>query len=206
MLEKLIFFLCKNKRRAAYYKAMADYGADEVLKLQKEITLLEDRLEENIYKNTVKEVDYLLHSPNRILCDIIRADACNLLIMFEFDDGCFGDDVYEFYLQEVTDAQGKGREASLNFSVRDGKVKIQEIDSPANSGWGSLLMKYLLRFAPMVKGILIYGWLSPDDLDDIRDAAHKDRLLHFYQKHGFVITDCTDKGGKWAWLQLETDE
>lgn len=52
-----------------------------------------------------------------------------------------------------------------------------------NEGIGTELLKYIEEIARSQEVKIIKGWLSDIDLQD-----HRDRLLHFYSKNGFDIT------------------
>ena len=64
-----------------------------------------------------------------------------------------------------------------------------------NRGIGSLLMKELKKFAIQLKISRITGWLSTVDIgtdEDIDKKECRNRVYHFYEKHGFLITDQKD--------------
>ena len=60
-----------------------------------------------------------------------------------------------------------------------------------NRGYGSMMMEKLLEFALENEYSLIYGNLAECDL------GHKDRLLHFYRKFGFIITEYPELQGNY---------
>lgn len=82
------------------------------------------------------------------------------------------------------------REEPLTVRIGDFIVKSYDI----NRGYGSILMDYLKEFSEAREKINITGSLSPFDL-----STHKERLLHFYRKHGFIISQPDDKG--WCSIQ-----
>ena len=55
-------------------------------------------------------------------------------------------------------------------------------DKSINKGYGTILLKELFEYANKKHISNIYGHLSLVDYD------HKDRLIYFYEKHGFEIT------------------
>jgi ribosomal protein S18 acetylase RimI-like enzyme len=70
---------------------------------------------------------------------------------------------------------------------QDGSVNILNInvrDNDANNGYGSILMKQLLKVAISNDIGVVRGEIVPQDY-----ATHKDRLFHFYKKHDFNIED-----------------
>lgn len=75
-----------------------------------------------------------------------------------------------------------------SWNIENNHIYIQDIYSPAtNEGFGSIAMEELFRNAKKAGIETITGKLyfkSPSD-DDYQE--HKERLLHFYQKHGFEI-------------------
>lgn len=81
-------------------------------------------------------------------------------------------------------------------TVTDKEILIGDIlhsneGADYNKGYGSLMMEKLLEYA-VQKGITyIYGNLSEVDL------GHKDRLHHFYQKFGFIITEYPEPQGNY---------
>lgn len=68
--------------------------------------------------------------------------------------------------------------------------------SAAQKGYGSVMMEAILHFARRQNPIRqVSGWLAPGDL-----KSHGERLLHFYQKFGFSMTDLEE--GKQITLDL----
>lgn len=67
-------------------------------------------------------------------------------------------------------------------------IKICDIHSyKKNRGYGSIMMRNLIEYSKKNDFIYIDGWLSRVDY------GHRKRLLHFYQKFGFIIILCSDK-------------
>ena len=76
-------------------------------------------------------------------------------------------------------------------------ITISDIDcQKSNRGYGSEMMKELVKYARQNGFSYINGWLSKVDYD------HKERLYHFYQKFGFKIIQ-NDDGMKFADIKLE---
>ncbi|MBQ8949872.1 MAG: GNAT family N-acetyltransferase [Eubacterium sp.] len=76
----------------------------------------------------------------------------------------------------------------------DNKALLADIDNKncINRGVGSILFK---RFEELCKekGVTeIYGNLAYVDI------GHKDRLIHFYKKHGYTIFEENDQSGYWG--------
>lgn len=63
-------------------------------------------------------------------------------------------------------------------------IWIAEVDS--NKGYGSILMKSLIKYAKLNDFNEIYGKLSPVDNDS---EEHIKRRNHFYKKFGFEINN-----------------
>lgn len=61
---------------------------------------------------------------------------------------------------------------------------ITDIQVEINQGMGTLLMEELFKYAKMSNVGMVVGNLERRDLED-----HGERLIHFYHKFGFVITD-----------------
>lgn len=51
-----------------------------------------------------------------------------------------------------------------------------------NRGYGTIMMRYLIGYARDIGCSGIYGYLS-----DV-DRGHEDRLVHFYEKFGFIVS------------------
>ena len=66
-----------------------------------------------------------------------------------------------------------------------------------NDGYGSLLLEFMIDFCRQNHLDSISGSLAPIDTTD-----HPERLYHFYQKHGFTITDTDDPDTKSIYLKL----
>lgn len=66
--------------------------------------------------------------------------------------------------------------------IHDNKRKI-------NRGYGSAMMELLISYAKQNGYSKLYGNLSNVDI------GHKDRLYHFYEKFGFIITEYPEKKG-----------
>lgn len=76
-------------------------------------------------------------------------------------------------------------------------IKISDIEcKKSNRGYGSVMMKELIKYARQNEFKLINGWLSKVDY------GHKERLYHFYQKFGFEIIQ-NDEGMKFADIKLD---
>ncbi|MFB5661156.1 hypothetical protein [Alteribacillus sp. HJP-4] len=61
-------------------------------------------------------------------------------------------------------------------------IHIGDIKGPADKGYGSVCMKYLKSLAADQNIPFITGDIAE------RDYGHVDRLIHFYEKHGFDVT------------------
>jgi len=79
------------------------------------------------------------------------------------------------------------------YYKEEAKIKIGDIKISGqniNCGYGSIMMKELLKIADRQKVRQITGWISGVDWN------HIERLQHFYEKHGFkVILDLEKKSG-----------
>lgn len=78
----------------------------------------------------------------------------------------------------------KGR--SILKAVDHGEfITIGDIECVKNNkGYGSIMLEELIEYAKEKEKEYIDGWLSQSDVKD-----HKERLLAFYKKFGFEITD-----------------
>lgn len=67
----------------------------------------------------------------------------------------------------------------------------------ANNGYGSILLNTLIDIAKSRNVSVISGWISRVDYN------HIERILHFYQKHGFDVIQKeynTYKIGNLIWI------
>jgi GNAT superfamily N-acetyltransferase len=72
------------------------------------------------------------------------------------------------------------------------KINLADIDIKEhmfNKGYGSILLSNLVNIAKKRDVSIISGWISRVDIN------HIERLLHFYQKHGFeiILKETADK-------------
>ncbi|NGP46522.1 hypothetical protein G4V62_16790 [Bacillaceae bacterium SIJ1] len=65
--------------------------------------------------------------------------------------------------------------------TKEGTLWIGDIKGEVNQGFGSICMAYLKEQAEEYNAWRIEGDLAK------RDWGHLDRLIHFYQKHGFDV-------------------
>ena len=78
--------------------------------------------------------------------------------------------------------------AHINFKITDTDAYLCDVlTSINNRGYGSMLMQALFRYLSYRGSACLKGELSDVDLND-----HKDRLLHFYKKQGFIIIEKTE--------------
>lgn len=66
---------------------------------------------------------------------------------------------------------------------------IHDNERKINRGYGSAMMESLISYAEQNGYSKFYGNLSDVDI------GHKDRLYHFYEKFGFIITEYPEKKG-----------
>lgn len=91
------------------------------------------------------------------------------------------DNYLGIYVSENKDVIGKMQCVMENSSILIGDI-IFNNSRYYNRGYGSKMMDVLQQFAIDNNIKEIKGNLSVVDLD------HRDRLHHFYEKHGFTIT------------------
>jgi GNAT superfamily N-acetyltransferase len=81
-----------------------------------------------------------------------------------------------------------GLDGNLQYLVGGDKEKYLRICDTRyqalNQGIGSQILAFLEEIARQKQCDRINGWLSPVDLND-----HGDRLLHFCDKNGFMLTE-----------------
>lgn len=66
-------------------------------------------------------------------------------------------------------------------------VDIQISKNDRNKGYGSVVIEALFEAGENLETIKYIGTLSPIDLNNPDDPLHKDRIKHFYEKHGFIV-------------------
>ncbi len=76
----------------------------------------------------------------------------------------------------------------------DNKVLLADIDNKncINRGVGSKLIERFEELCKEKGATEIYGNLANVDI------GHKDRLIHFYKKHGYTIFEENDQSGYWG--------
>lgn len=80
---------------------------------------------------------------------------------------------------------------------------IDEIETKEiNKGYGTILMECFIDYCKRHKVQIIRGKLCSCDLADKQDNKHGERLLHFYRKYGFVISEADKKGERYISLKL----
>ena len=141
----------------------------------------------------LQQIRWVLESPDAFLLDLLEKESGYILVAAEYARG--PQDCEEYTLRAVSvEIDGIGDEARLDFSRSNDVLEIVGVDCRPNSGWGSFLMERTLRIAKALHATSVWGWLSPVDLEDSQDPGHGSRLLHFYRKFGFEITDDREMG------------
>lgn len=202
----MLNFLNRKKNRLAFYEGVTDRSREVIADLERQLTVLNDELDNNLYKKTVEAMDFLLQNPNMILCDLQTGETANVFVTFEICDKVNGVDTYEFHLHEVTSPNGITNDAYLYFWVESECIEIHDVISPSNSGWGTLLMKHLIEYAKMANCKTITGRISSVDANDRYDENHYARLIHFYSKFNFSISDVLESGWRNIRIDLLQDE
>ena len=72
-----------------------------------------------------------------------------------------------------------------------GDIRHHKESADYNKGFGTRMMEALVTYTREHHFDCVYGNLSKVDLD------HKDRLHHFYQKFGFIITEYPEPQGNY---------
>lgn len=169
--------------------------------LEKQLRFLEREQREGLKKKTLQTLENLLRSPNIVVLELQTDDESATIVALEMEGFISGESKFSFQLFEVRARLGVSAQGSLYAGIREGLLEIYEISGPKNRGWGSLLMHRVLTYAKAKNCHAARAWLSQVDLGDKNDPEHRERLFHFYEKHGFAIK--TDKRGElWAKLAL----
>ena len=66
-------------------------------------------------------------------------------------------------------------------------IDIEAKKEDRNCGYGSTAMEILFEIGLHADVEKYTGYLSEHDLNDPDDPEHKDRLVHFYRKYGFIV-------------------
>lgn len=94
--------------------------------------------------------------------------------------------------------ENERRSMMIGWEKYDNDVKICDIQGTQNLGYGSLGLSLLIEWCKHEGIRRIYGDLS------VHDLGHKDRLLHFYAKHGFSIHyDNIENENFWGRIELK---
>lgn len=81
-------------------------------------------------------------------------------------------------------------ELSAEFRIKTKVMEIVDIkivQCNRNHGYGSFAMSVLFELGKVLEASEFFGTLSPIDLNDPADPSHKERIKHFYEKHGFTV-------------------
>lgn len=73
---------------------------------------------------------------------------------------------------------------------KESRIKIVDIQvekDDRNQGYGSVAMNILFEIGELLGVTKYTGFLSDNDIYDIEDLEHKDRLVRFYTKFDFVV-------------------
>ena len=73
------------------------------------------------------------------------------------------------------------------FFCKTNEMKIEDIQielHDVNKHYGSAALEILLKIGTRYRTMKYYGIIS---YGDIKEQDHKDRLIHFYEKHGFTV-------------------
>ncbi len=112
------------------------------------------------------------------------------VVCYRRTPGAPASDMFYLYPLPFANADDHVGALSLTFSA-SGSAYIEDIIAgPPGCGHGSILMKHVLSFLRTIGCKYVAGYLSYVDRD------HWDKLIHFYEKFGFTITDYVASNGE----------
>lgn len=117
-------------------------------------------------------------------------------ISIDNDFSIRGRKYYVMQMQEIYNMDVRIDRSSQSCEIIDWSV------GEFNKGYGKEAIAVLKRICRFLEVKRIWGWLSPVDLEDASEKEHGDRLIHFYEKQGFVIRDRLGGCGKVAEIKL----
>ena len=176
----------RRQRELAFYKSLILKDRESNLKLLEENSRLE--ADRSVIRFLMEKLSQRTHvmelQPHKDSTDVIA-------ITYQINpEWCYERSNIELY------RISREKKAVLPYNARmqiiedESVVHINDfLVSPVNCGFGSILMAYLKRYAKARGKQKIAGFLSPFDLQ-----SHKERLLHFYRKHNFQISEPDEKG------------
>lgn len=77
-----------------------------------------------------------------------------------------------------------------NLFIRDFRADITERDK----GYGGVMLEQFIKYAnslnaPYISGEFSFEDIGTDNDNDLSKKQNRERLYHFYPKHGFIITE-----------------
>lgn len=180
-------------RALEFYGTVLDLRETEQAELRKSIDVLKNQ--ERAFHFVSDKTGAVCHL---VCCE--QADDGMFLVFLSTHEGYSADIIFDFNAYLFVDGRQTevaGMSAYFFFDSRE--ICICEICSPCrNQGYGSRLLGILKHVARSHGAKSISGVLSPVDMLDENDSAHSSRLIHFYQKHGFLVSLSKDETSAYA--------
>lgn len=176
-----LLFSSREKR----YDTIINARGDNIKELKKKILVLEK--EQLSQHNQIERIKYLINDRTTLSNNIsIQETSKGLPILVAVNLINFEIEIFDL----ITENSRQNRTIVLWAQKNQNRLHIQDIQGGRNLGHGSVAMKVLIEYAEDNGIEKITGNLSQVDYD------HKDRLIAFYEKFGFVVEYQDDKKGK----------
>lgn len=176
-----LLFSSREKR----YNTVINTQRDSIKELKKKNLVLEK--EQLSQHNQIERIKYLINDRTTFSNNItIQKTSKNVPVLVAVNLINFEIEIFDL----ITENSRQNRAIVLWAQKNQNILHIQDIQGGRNLGHGSVAMKILIKYA-VDNGIeKITGNLSQVDYD------HKDRLIAFYEKFGFLVEYYDDKNGK----------
>lgn len=193
LLKRKIF---KWKYQAEHFEQVCKNSDDEINRLKSQIA---GQMHES---NTLRLIMSICEAGNYI-CKVSREPDTNIVIAIDQQEMKSRKYEVDFHLYCAGSDGYDSDSERLLTSVNYGRAIIRDLQTSRGEGHGSLLMRTLVEFCHKNEIRYIVEKLSPIDMNDAGDQTHKSRLLHFYSKFGFTISDIP--ASVWKKIVLDLD-
>lgn len=187
LFQKFNPFYC-HQREIKYYEEMIVKYQENVIKQKAEMTALS--IDKAVVAFMVKHLSQCTHvielQKHEKYADIFLIKYKDKPIMKYTESEIF---LYRLYGDETV-------ELCIQIRIHEEELSIKLCDilsTNKSCGYGSIMISFLKRYAGARGKVKICGSMSPFDL-----RTHGDLLIHFYQKHGFKISESVN-----GWKPIE---
>lgn len=139
----------------------------------------------------MRKIKELNDTPEQILC-VREQNKAQICITVTVNYDCFhsvSEMFFKAYLLEKSGDISQDCIGRSSCEIKDNCFRIIDLGIDGyyqNQGYGSLLLSEILKFAKAFSVGKIRGRIYRGDTDSPRK---KERLYHFYEKHGFIIDE-----------------